>query len=76
MSPTIMAVILLALVVGGILSGKIPMNFVMFAVPVFCLLGLGYNVFEISGFILSKISEIMTSAGWMLLFGLIYFLLC
>lgn len=73
MSPTIMAVILLALVVGGILSRKIPMNFVMFAVPVFCLLGLGYNVFEISGFILSKISEIMTSAGWMLLFGLIYF---
>lgn len=73
MNTTIMAIILLLLVIGGILTKKIPMNFVMFTVPVFCLLGLGYNIFEISNLVISKISEIMASAGWMLLFGLTYF---
>lgn len=73
MNPTIMAVVLLALVIIGILTRKIPMNFVMFAVPVCCMFALGYNINEISGFITAKISEIMAAAGWMLLFGLIYF---
>ena len=73
MNPTIMAVVLLALVIIGILTRKIPMNFVMFAVPVCCMFALGYNINEISGFITAKISEIMSAAGWMLLFGLIYF---
>lgn len=73
MSPTIMAIILLALVIIGILSKKIPMNFVMFVVPVVCMFGLGYNLTEISGFVVAKISEIMAAAGWTLLFGLIFF---
>lgn len=73
MSPTTMAIIMLVVVIAGILTKKIPMNFIMFAVPVFCMLGLGYSISETSSIIMSKISEIMASSGWMLLFGLVYF---
>lgn len=73
MNATIMAIILLTTVIIGILTKKIPMNFVMFVVPVCCMFGLGFTLPEISTLIISKISEIMASAGWMLLFGLIYF---
>ena len=73
MSPVVMAIIMMAIVIIGILTKKIPMNFIMFVVPVACMFGLGYSLTEVSGFIVSKISEIMASAGWMLLFGLIYF---
>lgn len=36
-STMVMAVILLAVVIIGILTKKIPMNFVMFVVPVCCM---------------------------------------
>lgn len=73
MSPALMAVIMMAIVIIGILTKKIPMNFIMFVVPVVCLLGLGYSITEASGFIMAKISEIFAASGWMLLFGLTYF---
>lgn len=73
MSPTIVALIMLAVVVGCILWNKIPMNFVMFVVPVICCFLLGFNIQETSGFILDQINTVMASAGYMLLFGLVYF---
>lgn len=73
MSPTLMSLIMLVVVIACILTKKIPMNFVMFVVPVVCMFALGYNLTEVSGFIMDKISEIFASAGWMLLFGLTYF---
>ena len=73
MNPTTMAVIMLLVVIVGILTKKVPMNFVMFVVPVVCMLMMGYSVTETSSFIMAKISEIFASAGWMLLFGLTYF---
>jgi len=73
MSPTVVAILMLVIVVGCILWNKIPMNFVMFVVPFAACLLLGYNVQETSGFILSQISTVMASAGYMLLFGLVYF---
>lgn len=75
MSPTLMAVIMLVVVIVAILSKKVPMNFVMFVVPVAIMLISGYSLTETSGIIIAKISEIMTSCGWMLLFGLIYFVM-
>lgn len=73
MSPTLMAVIMIVLIIGFILWNKVPMNFVLFVIPVVCALGLGYTVTEISNSILDQLSTIMRSAGYMLLFGLVYF---
>lgn len=73
MSPTIVAILMLVVVIGCILWNKIPMNFVMFVVPVVCCFLLGYNITETSTFILNQINTVMASAGYMLLFGLVYF---
>ena len=73
MSPTTMAIIMIVVVIAFILWNKIPMNFVFFTVPVICALALGYSLPETSGAILDQIANIMKSAGWMLLFGLVYF---
>lgn len=73
MSPTLMAVIMLVVVIACILWNKIPMNFVMFVVPLVCMFGLGYNLGEVSGFIINQVNTVMASAGYMLLFGLVYF---
>ena len=48
MNPTLVAVLMLAIVVGCILWNKIPMNFVMFVVPFVCCLALGFSVQETS----------------------------
>lgn len=73
MSPLTVAIIMLVVVIAAILWNKIPLNFIMFVVPVACLLLLGYSVSESSTFILTQISTVMQSAGYMLMFGLIYF---
>ncbi|MCD8077285.1 MAG: citrate:H+ symporter [Lachnospiraceae bacterium] len=73
MSPTVMAIIMLVVVIACILWNKIPMNFIMFVVPFVCSLLLGYSLTETSNFIITQINTVMTSAGYMLLFGLVYF---
>ncbi len=73
MSPTFVAILMLVVVVGCILLNKIPLNFIMFVVPTVCMFMLGYSVTETSTFILNQINTIMTSSGYMLMFGLIYF---
>lgn len=73
MNPTIMAIIMLVIVVAAIIWNKVPMNFVMFVVPVICALFLGYSITEISDAITTQLATTMKSAGYMLLFGLIYF---
>ncbi|WP_194608574.1 SLC13 family permease [Clostridium vitabionis] len=73
MSPTVVAILLIVIVIAAILWNKIPMNFIMFVVPVACAFLLGYNLTEISNVILAQIATVMKSAGWMLMFGLIYF---
>ncbi|WP_029238504.1 SLC13 family permease [Streptococcus sobrinus] len=75
MSPAVLALIMLAIVIVCIVSNKVPMNFVKFVVPVvFCLL-MGYNITETSNIILKQISTVMSQTGYMLLFGLIYFVM-
>ena len=73
MSPTMMAVIMLVVVIACILWNKIPMNFVMFVVPLVCMFGLGFTITEVSNFIVTQVNTVMASAGYMLLFGLVYF---
>ena len=73
MSPTTMAFIMIIVIIAAILWNKIPMNFIMFVVPLVCALAMGYSVTEISNVILEQISNVMRSAGYMLMFGLIFF---
>ncbi len=73
MSPTVVAVLMLVVLIGCILWNKIPMNFVMFTVPFVCFFLLGFDLSQTSTFILNQISVVMSSAGYMLLFGLVYF---
>lgn len=64
---------MLVVVIACILWNKIPLNFIMFVVPTVCLLMLGYSISETSTFILNQFNTVMSSSGYMLLFGLIYF---
>ncbi len=73
MSSITVALIMLLVVVGFILWNKIPMNFVMFTVPFICFFLLGYDLKFTSDAILAQINTVMSSSGYMLLFGLIYF---
>ncbi|MGT2910743.1 citrate:H+ symporter [Streptococcus cameli] len=78
MSPAILALIMLLIVVIFILFEKqlkVPMNFVLFTVPVIFSFLMGYNLQETSGFILNQLSTLMNQTGYMLLFGLIYFVM-
>ncbi len=78
MSPAILALIMLAIIIVFILFEKqlkIPMNFVLFTVPVIFSFLMGYDLTETSTFILTQLSTVMNQTGYMLLFGLIYFVM-
>lgn len=66
-----MIIIVLAL----ILTKKVPMNFVMFVIPMFCALLLGFSIKEMCAIIITQFNSTMQSAGYLLLFGNIYFLM-
>lgn len=73
MSPGILALIMIVLVLAAILTKKVPMNFALFVIPVVCGLLLGFSVIDLGGIILKQLGSIMQSAGFLLLFGNIYF---
>ncbi|HFI0149684.1 TPA: citrate:H+ symporter [Streptococcus suis] len=78
MSPAILALCMLAIIVVFILFEKqlkLPMNFVLFTVPVVFSFFMGYDLTETSNFILTQLSTVMNQTGYMLLFGLIYFVM-
>ena len=69
----IMAILMLVLVIALILSKKVPMNFVLFLVPIVIALFLGYNLTEIGEMVSTQFATSMKSSGYMLIFGLLYF---
>jgi len=73
MSPAIAALLMIIIVLALILTKKVPMNFVMFIVPIIFGLILNFSITDLSTFILGQFSTIMSSAGYLLLFGNIYF---
>lgn len=78
MNPAMLALIMLVIVVIFILFEKqlkIPMNFVLFTVPVLFSFLMGYDIQQTSAFILNQLSTLMNQTGYMLLFGLIYFVM-
>lgn len=78
MTPAILALIMLAIIIVFILfekTLKIPMNFVLFTVPVIFSFLMGYDLQQTSTFLLTQLSTVMNQTGYMLLFGLIYFVM-
>lgn len=73
MNITLMALILILIVVATVLTKKIPFNFVLLIVPMLCAMILGYNITEISDFVLEQFASLMKSTGFMLLFAFLYF---
>lgn len=73
MNVTVMSIIMVGLVVASVFVKKLPMQFTLCVVPVFCALGLGYGMGDISGFILEQCNKTMQASGYLILFALIYF---
>ncbi|MDF2677025.1 MAG: citN, partial [Bacillota bacterium] len=73
MSPLIMAIIMLAIVIASVFYKKVPMFFILGIVPIICALILGMDIKAISKAATDQLSATMNSAGYMLLFALMYF---
>lgn len=75
MTPTIMAIIMLAIIIGFIFWKKVPMQLVLAVVPIICALFLGVKFTDLNTAMLDQINATMKSVGYMLLFGMMYFTL-
>jgi len=75
MTPTIMAIIMLAIVIAFVFYKKVPIQFVLAVVPIICALIMGIKLNDLNGFIVDSINNTMRSVGYMLLFGFMYFTL-
>lgn len=75
MSPTIMAFIMIGVIIGFVFYKKVPMQFVLAIVPIICAIIMGVSMENLSIYIVDSANTIMKSAGYMLLFGLMYFTL-
>lgn len=73
MTPTIMSIIMLAIIIAGIFLKKIPVPFLLMIVPIICALILGTNINDLSTMVINSLNNTMVSCGYMLLFGLLYF---
>ena len=73
MSPTIVAIILVAVTIASAFYKRLPTQFILCIVPVICGLVLGFNITELGDMIMNQVSTAMKSAGYMILFAMIYF---
>ena len=73
MSPTLVAILMIALVIGSLFVKRVPMQYALYIVPVFCALLLGYNFTEIGDMFIKQVNTAMQAAGYMCLFAMIYF---
>lgn len=73
MSPTLVAILMIALVIGSLFVKRVPMQYALYIVPVFCALLLGYSFTEIGDMFIKQVNTAMQAAGYMCLFAMIYF---
>lgn len=73
MDPTIVAIIMVALTIASAFFKKLPNQFVLCILPIFCGLALGFNIDELADMIINQVNTSMKSAGYMVLFAMIYF---
>lgn len=75
MNITIIAIFMIAVIIAAGFQKRIPMFLVLMFVPIAAAFGLGYSLTDISTAILGKMNSNMASAGYLLLFALIYFIM-
>ena len=73
MSPTAVAIIMVAIIIASAFFKRLPNQFVLCIVPIFCGLALGFNINELADMIIGQVNTSMKSAGYMVLFAMIYF---
>ncbi len=73
MSPTVVAIIMVAIIIASAFFKRLPNQFVLCIVPVFCGLALGFSIDELADMIIGQVNTAMKSAGYMVLFAMIYF---
>lgn len=64
MSPTLVAILMIALVIGSLFVKRVPMQYALYIVPVFCALLLGYNFTEIGDMFIKQVNTAMQAAGY------------
>ncbi len=75
MSPTVIAMIMVAVIIASAFFKKLPNQFVLCIVPIICGLALGFNIGDLADMIIDQVNTSMKSAGYMVLFAMIYFTL-
>ena len=75
MNVTLIAILMVLVIVLAAFQKRIPMYLVLMLIPILAALFLGYSLTDISTSIMGKLNETMASAGFLLLFALIYFCL-
>ena len=73
MNPTLIAIIMVAVIIASSFFKRLPSPFVLCIVPVICGLALGFSITDLSEMILKQVNTSMQSAGYMILFAMIYF---
>ena len=69
----LIAILMVLVIVLATFQKRVPMYLVLMIVPIIAALCLGYSLTDISSSIMTKLNETMESAGFLLLFALIYF---
>lgn len=67
------AILLIVIIVCFSIYNKVPVNFVLLTAPIIIALLIGYSIPEISTALINQFTVAMNSAGYLLIFALIYF---
>ena len=59
MNPTIIAIILVAVIIASAFFKRLPTQFILCIVPVICGLVLGFNITELGDMIINQVNEVM-----------------
>ena len=73
MDPVLIAILMVAVTIASAFFKKLPNQFVLCIVPIVCGLLLGYSITELSDMVMTQLNTAMKSAGYMVLFAMIYF---
>lgn len=73
MNITVVAFLMVAVVIAAVFFKRVPMQMVLYVVPIVCCVILGYNFQEIGDLIIGQVNNSMKAAGYMCMFAMIYF---
>lgn len=73
MSATLAAILMIALIISSLFIKRVSMQYALYIVPIFCGLLLGFSIPELTDMFIGQVNTAMKSAGYMILFAMIYF---